>query len=83
MGAADSLGVRFRKPEVLDLACLDQVLHRASYFLNGHVWIYTMLIEQINGIDFEPAERSLSNLLICSGRLSRPTLGSVHPWDRF
>ena len=41
----------FRKAEVLDLALLNQVLHRSRYVFDRHVRVNTVLIEQIDGID--------------------------------
>ena len=45
------------------LALVDKLLHCAGYFFNRNVQIDAMLIEQIDGIDFEPLERCLSDLL--------------------
>ena len=44
VGAADRLHSCFRKAEVLDLAWLNQFLHRACDFFDRHVRIDPMLI---------------------------------------
>ena len=48
---------------MLDLAFLDQLLHRSRHVLDRHVLVDAMLIKQIDGIDFEPLERALCDLL--------------------
>ena len=60
--AADGLHPGFRKPEVLYLACLDQLLHRRGHVFDGHVGIHPMLIEQINHVGLEPLERRFDDL---------------------
>src|ERR1035438_6576073 len=51
------------KPKVLDLAFPNQVLHRSRDVFDRHLRIDTMLIEQIDGVDPEPLERRLGDLL--------------------
>ena len=63
VGAADGLHARFGKAEVLDLAFLNQILHRSRDVFDGHVRVNAVLIEQIDGIDLEPLERALGGLL--------------------
>ena len=63
VGAADGFCACFRKAEVLHLACLNQVLHRSRHVFDGHVRVNPVLIEQIDGIDLEPLERGLGDLL--------------------
>ena len=46
--APDRLHARFGKAEVLDLACLDQVLHRAGDVLDRHVRVDAVLVEEID-----------------------------------
>src|SRR5713101_7707244 len=53
----------FRQAEVLDLALLNQLLHRPGHVFDGNVRINPMLVEQINRADFEPLERGLDDLL--------------------
>ncbi len=61
--ATDGLHARFGKAEVLDLAFLNQVLHRSRYVFDGHVRVNPMLIEQVDDINLEPLERALDGLL--------------------
>jgi hypothetical protein len=58
--AADRLHAGFRKAEVLDLALLDQRFHRAGDVFDGHVWVHPVLVEQVDGLDFEPLVVRLS-----------------------
>jgi hypothetical protein len=44
---------------MLDLAFPNQNLHSARNIFNRHIQVHTMLVEQIDGIDFEPFERAL------------------------
>jgi hypothetical protein len=62
MGAPDRLHARFRKAEVLDLALLDQLLHRASDVFDRHVRIDAVLIEEINALGLQAFERGLGDL---------------------
>jgi hypothetical protein len=57
--AANRLHARFGKAEVLDLALLNQFLHRARHVFDGHVRVNPVLIEQVDGLDLEPLERAL------------------------
>src|SRR5690349_11126546 len=61
MCTADSLRACLRKSEVLNFPLLNQVLHRSRYVFNGHLWINTVLVEQINGIQLESLERGIGN----------------------
>ena len=61
--ATDGLHACFGKAEVLDLAFLNQVLHRSGYVFDGHVRVNAMLIEQVDDIHLEPLERALDGLL--------------------
>ena len=63
MRATDRLHAGFGKAEVLDLAFLDQVLHRSRHVFDRHVRVNTVLVEQIDDIHFEPFERGLGDLL--------------------
>ncbi len=63
MCATDRLRSCFRKTEVLNLALLNQILHRSRYVFDGHVQINAVLIEQIDDVDLESLERCLSDLL--------------------
>src|SRR5437867_4154848 len=68
--AADRLHSCFRKPEVLDLTFLNQVLHRSSHVFDWHVRINAMLIEEIDGIGLESLEGRFGDLL----HVLRPTI---------
>ena len=61
MGAANRLGAGLREAEVLDLAFLDQVLHRAGHVLDRHVGVDPVLVEQVNRVDPEALQRCVSD----------------------
>src|ERR1700730_13549943 len=61
MRSANRLHSCFRKTEVLDLAFVYQILHRAGHVFDWHVGINTMLVEQIDNIGPESFERSFSD----------------------
>jgi hypothetical protein len=61
VGAPDRLRTRFGKAEVLDLAFLDQVPHRACYLFDGHLRVDAVLVVEVDGFDPEPLERALSH----------------------
>ena len=63
VSAANRLHPGFRKAEVLDLALLNQLLHRAGDVFDRHIRIDAVLIEEIDRIDLEPLERALGDLL--------------------
>ena len=82
MRATNRLYACFGKSEVLDLACLDQFLHRAGDVFDGHVRINPMLIEQVDGLDPEPLERAFDGLLdvlrpAIQARRSRPIIAAT------
>src|SRR5579885_165510 len=58
----DGLHTGFRKTEILDLARSDQILDRAGDVFDRHLVIDAMLVEEIDGLDLEPLERSLRDL---------------------
>ena len=66
MGAADRLHAGFGQAEVLDLALLDQVLHRAGHVFDRHVRIDAVLVEEIDALGPQPLERGLGDLLGCA-----------------
>ena len=63
VGATDRLHARFGEAEVLDLASLNQILHRSRHVFDRHVRVDAVLIEQVDGVDLEPLERALGDLL--------------------
>jgi hypothetical protein len=62
MRATDCLSTCLGKPEVLHLARLNQILYRSRNIFDGHIWVYGVLVEQVNNIDLEPLERFLGCL---------------------
>ena len=48
VSATDGFRSCLRKAEVLDLTFLNQVLHCACHFFDGHVGVNAMLIEEID-----------------------------------
>src|ERR1035438_5713343 len=80
--ATDGLHSCFGKAEVLNLAFLNQLLHRASYVFDGHVRVNPMLIEQVDCLNLEAFERALDGLLDVLGpavqtRRSRPIIAAA------
>src|SRR2546423_13071661 len=79
MCATDRLHACFGHAEVLDLARLNQFLHRARHVFNRHLRVNPVLIEQVNCLDLESLERALDrprDLLwptIQTGRTLHPT----------
>jgi len=63
VGAADGPRSSLGQTEMLYLTFLDQIFHGSRDILDGHVEIDPMLVEQVNGIDPQSAERGLGNLL--------------------
>jgi hypothetical protein len=63
VGTTDRLHAGFREAEVLDLAFLDEVLHRSRHVFDRHVRVDAVLIEHIDRIDPEAPERALGDLL--------------------
>ncbi len=61
MRATDRLHAGFRKPEVLDLAFPNQILHRARDVLDRHVRVDAVLIEEIDPIGLESLERRVGD----------------------
>ena len=61
--ATDRLHARFRKAKVLDLALLNQVLHRSGDIFDRHVGIDAVLIEEVNDVGLEPLQRGFGNFL--------------------
>ena len=51
------------RPKCFTLPSLNQILHRSRHIFDRNVRVDTVLIEQIDGLDLEPLERGLSDLL--------------------
>ena len=47
---------------MLDLALLNQGLHRARHVLDRHVRVNAVLVEEVEGLDPEPLQRTLGDL---------------------
>src|SRR5436309_12641572 len=62
MRATDRLSSCFGKAKMFHLALPDQLLHRPSDVFDRHVRINAMLVEQIDGIDFESLEGRIGDL---------------------
>src|SRR5215210_2851364 len=62
MGAPDRLHACFGKAEVLNLAFLDQLLHRAGHVFDRHIRIDAVLIEEIDAVGLQALERGLGHL---------------------
>ena len=56
MGATERPDAGFRHAEVLDLALRDQLLDCPGDVLDRHVWIDSMLVEEVDGFDAQPLE---------------------------
>src|SRR4029450_10066301 len=63
MCATNRLYSRLRKPEVLHLAFLNQVLYRLRHAFDWHVGIDAVLIEQIDNIGPKSFQRSVGDFL--------------------
>ena len=50
MGATNRRGAGLGQAEVPDLPGADELLDGAGHVLDGHGWIYTVLIEQVNDV---------------------------------
>src|ERR1019366_402770 len=86
--ATDGLHSCFGKAEVLDLAFLNQVLHRSSDVFDRHVRVDPMLIEQVDDINLESLERALGGLLdvlwpAVQTRRSRPIIAAAQVESEF
>ena len=58
---------------MLHLAFPNQILYRARNIFDGHIQVHAMLVEEIDGIDLQPFERALANLL----NMRRPAVESA------
>ena len=72
MGAADGFRAGFRQSKMFDLAFLDQVPDGTGDFLDGHVRIDAVLVEQIDGLHPQPLERGFGDLLDMLGPAVQP-----------
>ena len=73
VGAADASHAGLGQAEVLDLAGLDEFLHRAGDVLDRHVGVDAVLVEQVDACRRRAGAASRRRVaLMCSGRLFRP-----------
>src|SRR5580658_7330424 len=72
MRAANALDTGLRKPEVFDLAFLDQLPDRTRDILHGHRRIDAVLVEQIDGINTQPLQGFFRDLANAHGAAIRP-----------
>jgi hypothetical protein len=63
MGAAKGLRTRFRETPVKDLALRHQILDRAGDILDRHLWIDTVLIDQVDTIGSQAPQHALDRPL--------------------
>ena len=64
---------------MLDLARLDQLLHRARDILDRNAGIDTVLVEDVYRFDLEPLQRGLRDLLDVLGPTVQDTLSELFP----
>ena len=76
VGATNRLDACLGKAEVLDLALLNQFLHRSGHVFDRHVRVNPVLIEQVDGLDLEPLERAFDGLL----DVLRPAIQARRPF---
>ena len=83
VGATNRLHARLGEAEVLDLALLNQFLHRPRHVLDGHVRVDPVLIEQVDDSTLSRLSEASATSLMCSGRLFSPAalLPPVGPAD--
>ena len=87
---ADGVYTRFRQAKVLHLALGDQFLHSAGNFLDRHIWIDAMLVEEIDVVGAQPLQAGLGRGLDVlgtaigagprfpvSGSMSKPTFVAI------
>ena len=72
MRAANRLHAGLGQAEVLDLAFLNQVLHRSGDVFDRDVGIDAVLIEEVDASILSRFSDASATSLMCAGRLSRP-----------
>ena len=63
VSAANGLRRRLRQPEMFHFAALDQFLDRSGHVLDGDLGVDAVLVEQIDGLHAQPAQRIVGDLL--------------------
>jgi len=51
-----------RQAEVLYFALTNQIFHRPGHLFDGHVWVDTVLVQEVNRLNLEPFQRGLDDL---------------------
>lgn len=74
MGAAEGLDARFRHAEMLHLALSDQLPDHAGHILDGDCGIDPVLIEQVDSLDAEAAQRAIDSLVDPFGAAARASV---------
>src|SRR5438105_7408588 len=74
MCATDSLLARFREAEESDLSLAHQIRHDADDILDGHGGIHAVLVEKIDAVSSEAAERAFD----CFANMLRSTVQARH-----
>src|SRR5262245_40991904 len=74
--APNCLWPRFAEPEITHLAGLDQIAHRADSILNRHIHVDPMLIVQIDAIDAESLQGSITSF----ANILRPAVYRTRSW---
>ena len=76
MRLADRRGRRLGQAEVLDLASLHQLCHRAYRVFDGRVWIDAVLIVEVDVVQAKPLQRCIAGLLYILGLAAQtPVIG--------
>src|SRR6185312_1932421 len=57
MSPSNTLRSRFGHPKMSNLPLTDQLLYHASHVFHGYIWVYPVLIEQVNDVRPKPFER--------------------------
>ena len=90
MSPTDRVHTLLGKAEVFHLTLLNGFLHRAGNIFDWSIWVYAMLVEEIDGLDLEAYERCFGDpldllrpafqapLLACVGIEIEPELGGDH-----
>jgi hypothetical protein len=77
MRAADGAHARLGHSEVADLPGLDQFLDGAGDVLDRHLRVDAVLVEQVDGVGAEPAQRAVDGLADVLGFAGQPGLAAL------
>ncbi len=56
MRAADCFCTRLRETEVQNFSFIDEIFDRTRHIFDWHVWIYSVLVIEINAVGFKAFE---------------------------